>query len=427
MAWESDAAPSFLGTPPQARDPLQPASDCRDIEDALKEQLHFLQTLIDTIPNPIFFKDRDGFYQGCNRAFQERLGLERRQIIGKTLHDLFPQDLADEYQQMDNALLDNPGEQVHETSIRYADGQVREVLINKGTYINTDGSVAGVVGVTIDITERKQAERDLRAAHDDLERRVLERTAELARANGELRTEIAEREKAEEALLRSTEKFKLFAYSVIHDLKSPAIGIHGFARLLYNHYREQLDERARSFCTQILKAAERLRALLESINAYVASKETPLQFEELSMGEVLHSVLDEFSLRLSGRRVRCRAEVELPHMRADRLGMVRVFTNLLDNALKYGGDQLSEITFGYHPSNGFHVFSVSDDGIGISRKDTERLFRFFQRDVSSQTVEGAGLGLAIVKEIAERHGGKVTVEPGRMRGTTFHIYIDRNL
>ena len=398
-----------------------------DVEKALQEQLHFLQTLIDTIPNPIFYKDTRERFLGCNKAFELRLGLTREQIIGQTSHDLFPEDLANEYRLMDSALLQNPGEQVHETSLHYADGHIHEVLINKGTFTNTDGTVAGLVGVTIDISERKRAEAALQAAHDDLERRVEQRTAELAMANEELKIEIAERERAEEALRQSSEKLKLFAYSVIHDLKSPAIGVHGFTNLLYKHYQNLLDDKGKTFCVQILKAAEHLTALVEAINVFIATKEAPLTIDCVQMSQILQEVKEEFSLRLRERRVRWVEPEDLPQIQADRLSMIRIFRNLVDNALKYGGEQLSEISITYNELEKFHVFCVGDDGVGITWENAEKLFQFFQRDESSMGVQGAGLGLAIVKETAERHHGMVAVEPGARGGTMFRVSISKDL
>ena len=98
----------------------------------------------------------------------------------------------------------------------------------------------------------------------------------------------------------------------------------------------------------------------------------------------------------------------------------------MDNALKYGGENLSEIRVGYQESGDFHILSVSDDGVGLKGRNYENLFIAFRRDESSGTVEGAGLGLAIVSEIAERHGGKVWAEPGRNKGSTFYMSVSKN-
>lgn len=185
-------------------------SECKPAGLVLQEQLHFLQTLIDTIPSPIFYKDINNLYLGCNKAFESRLGLTKEEIIGRSTYDIFPEYLARKYHQMDSELLNNPGEQVYEGSLLYADGKLHDVIIKKGTFTSIDGSLAGLVGVTVDISDRKRAERELQSAHDDLEVRVQERTAELAVANEELRLEIAERMRVEEALQESSEKLKFF-------------------------------------------------------------------------------------------------------------------------------------------------------------------------------------------------------------------------
>jgi len=403
------------------------AHKAKTVEKALQEQLHFLQTLIDTIPNPIFYKDTKGQFLGCNKAFELRLGLTKERIIGKTSHDLFPKELADDYHLMDIDLLGNPGEQVHETTLHYADGKIHDVIISKGTFTDTEGALAGLVGVTIDITERKRAEAALQAAHDELEQRVEQRTAELARANAELKLEIAERERAEEALRESAEKLKLFAYSVIHDLKSPAVGVHGFAALLRRHHHDLLNDKGKLYCEQILKAAEHLTALVEAINVYIAAKEAPLTVEQVRMREVLGEVKNAFWVRLSSRQVNWVEVGEMPEIRADRLSMTRILTNLVDNALKYGGEGLSEIRITYEASEEFHVFSVCDDGVGITLENAEKLFQFFERGKSSMGVQGAGLGLAIVKETAERHRGMVAVEQGTRGGTTFRVSMAKDL
>jgi len=126
-----------------------------------QSQLNFLQTLIDTIPSPIFFKDVNYCYLGCNKAFETYLGFSRDEIIGKTLDEFWPAELADRYRQQDQALFENPGSQAIETPIRYADGSLRDVICNKATFCGSDGSVGGVVGVILDITERKRTEEAL--------------------------------------------------------------------------------------------------------------------------------------------------------------------------------------------------------------------------------------------------------------------------
>ena len=138
-------------------------------QSALRDQSFFLQRMIDSIPNPIFYKDCMGLYQGCNKAFEEFLGKTKKEVIGKSVYDLYPQDLADKYYEMDAALFDEPGVQVYEHSLLYADGTKHDVIFNKATCKNKEGALAGLVGTVVDITERKKAENQLRSLNQRLE------------------------------------------------------------------------------------------------------------------------------------------------------------------------------------------------------------------------------------------------------------------
>jgi len=133
---------------------------------ALKENAYFLQTLIDAIPNPIFFKDIHGVFQGCNAAFEKYLGQPKGGIVGLSVYDVAPKELADRYHEMDMELLRQGGVQVYESSVIYADGTLHDVIFNKATYSNEGGSLGGLVGVLLDITERKRAEMSVREVNE---------------------------------------------------------------------------------------------------------------------------------------------------------------------------------------------------------------------------------------------------------------------
>ncbi|MFX4262294.1 PAS domain S-box protein [Pelotomaculum propionicicum] len=129
---------------------------------ALRNQSLFLQRLIDNIPNPVFHKDVNGIYQGCNKACEEFLGRTKGEIVGKSVYEIYPKDLADKYYEMDSALFREPGVQIYEYSFLYADGTRRDVIFNKATYTNTDGTLAGLVCAAVDISERKKTEEEIR-------------------------------------------------------------------------------------------------------------------------------------------------------------------------------------------------------------------------------------------------------------------------
>jgi PAS domain S-box-containing protein len=401
--------------------------DRHQMEKTLLDQLRFLQTLIDTIPNPIFFKDKDGRYLGCNEAFELRMGMSRDDIVGRSAVDLFQEELAKRYEQHDSELFQHPGEKIYETKLTYPDGQDHNVIITKGIFRDSEGKVSGLVGVTLDITDRIKAGEALQKAHDELELRVQKRTAALAEANLKLEQEVAERIRIAEELRTSSEKLKIFAYSVAHDLKSPSIGIYGLARLLQKNYAEILSERGAAFCEQIMKASEHVASLVDAINLFISTKETPLKVEAINTEEIFRMLREEFSARLRVRRINLVEPVDVPLIRADKISLLRVFRNLIDNALKYGGDGLTTIEVGYRESEDFHHFAVRDDGAGIKAEDSEEIFNLFQRQNTSNEIEGTGLGLAIVKEIVERHKGEVRVERGKDGGTLFLLSISRKL
>lgn len=405
----------------------QEISERRRAAEAVRQQLNFQQTMMDTIPSPIFYKDRQGRYLGCNAAFESYIGRPRAEVIGRTVYDIAPKELADLYHEADQALFQTPGVQRYEAQVRYADGSFHEVFFTKGTFTDLEGNVAGLVGVMLDITERRRVEQELERYHDHLEDLVAERTAELARANDQLTTEIEERRRAEAALQAASEKLKFFAYSVAHDLKSPAIGIHGLTRRLSRHTREVLDDKGKLYCDQILRVSEHIAALVDKVNVYISAKEARLSIEKVNVGEILQMLKEEFSAQLSLRRIDWRVPETTIEVNADRLSLMRAFRNFVDNSLKYGGERLTRIAMSYEESEDFHIFSVSDDGKGLKAEDCEKIFGVFQRNETSRGVEGAGLGLTIVREIAARHGGSVWVEPRTRKGTTFYLSIARQL
>lgn len=122
---------------------------------------HLLQSIIDAVPTPLFFKDENAVYLGCNTAFERALGITRQELVGMTVYDLAPPDLATEYQRTDRELLQCTGTRVYESEMLFADGKRHNVVLQKATYQRADGSIGGLVGAMLDITERKALEDKL--------------------------------------------------------------------------------------------------------------------------------------------------------------------------------------------------------------------------------------------------------------------------
>lgn len=357
---------------------------------AEQESREYAESIVETVREPLVVLDADLRVISANRSFYETFKVKPGETAGQLLYDL-------------------GNRQWNIPKLREL---LEEILPTDTTFDNFE-------------VEHEFNTIGRRVMHLNA-RRIAKKTDEshlilLAIEDG------TERERAQQALRESFEKLKFFAYSVIHDLKSPTIGIYGLTELLNKQYKDVLDERGKSYCDQILKAAVHVATLIEKINVYIATKESPLKIEKINIKDILQMVRDEFSPRLTVRQIKWREPEAMVEVNADKLSILRVFRNFVDNALKYGGEDLSEIRIGYEESQEFHTLSVSDDGAGVRKGANKKIFAAFRRGETYETVEGVGLGLAIVTEIAERHGGCVWTEPRGGTWTTFYISIAKDL
>lgn len=334
------------------------------------------------------FSPQDGAITFVNDAYCRYFAVDRRDLIGRSFLPFIPEEDRERVGSHFRELSAEHPMAVHEHRVTAPDGEVRWQQWTNRLIPGEHAHLAEIQSVGRDVTERRLMQ---------------------------------------EALQKSAERIKLFAYSVSHDLKSPAVGLYGLTKLLNNQYHDLLDDRGKSYCEQILKVAEQIAVLVQKINLFVSAKEVPLEIEAVKMSEVLDVIKDEFSTQLNLRQIKWIEPAAFPEIRADRIALLRVFRNLVDNALKYGGDQLSEIRIGFEPTERWHVFSVSDNGVGLRGGESKKLFNLFERNGVGSEVEGAGLGLAIIKEIAEQHGGRVWVEPQSERGAVFYISISNSL
>jgi PAS domain S-box-containing protein len=188
------------GRPVKLRGVMLDITDRKEVEKELAAQVNFQQSLIDAIPIPVFFKDRDGRYLGCNTAFEEFTGETRDKIIGKTVRDVIGGERGEFFRKKDLETMESGRTQVYESDRHNRAGELRQVLFSKSVLNNPDGSVGGVIGACLDITERKKNAEALHRSNIVLEQRVEERTVKLASANLALKSEIEQRRRAEDAL-----------------------------------------------------------------------------------------------------------------------------------------------------------------------------------------------------------------------------------
>jgi len=414
-------------------------SAIRQAEESGRNNLQFLETLIDTIPNPIFFKDTNGVYLGCNKTYADQImGLSREQIIGHSYQDLreaIPPDLADIHNTQDMKLLQEPGVQIYEAKSQCADRIRRDFIIYKATFNDAADNIAGIVGVMLNITQRKQAEEKVRKLNEELEKRVQERTGQLKATNqalqrAKVRAETANRAKS------------AFLANMSHELRTPLNAILG-----YTHILKQSDNLSAPQMERVDIINQSGRHLLSIINdvldlAKIEAEKMELELTEFHLPAFLEEVTGYFRLQAEqkGLAFSFKASTDLPDgVRADKKHLRQVLINLLSNAIKFT-DQgevklrvsiISRQTQTERKDNGHRLlppdrirFEVKDTGIGITPDQIEKIFLPFEQGRHiAHHIEGTGLGLAISLKLVQMMGGELHVRSDAGQGTVFWFEI----
>jgi light-regulated signal transduction histidine kinase (bacteriophytochrome) len=281
-------------------------------------------------------------------------------------------------------------------------------------------------GVGFDISDLKRAQESLQLAHDELEIRVRDRTAELAKINAELETEITDRKRSQAELARqavylarSNADLEQFAYSASHDLQEPIRTLVLYSELLSSRYKDVLDERAGTLLKVLVDSATRMSNLIRDLLEYTrfAGDERPKSSADAN--QVLTVVIQnlETAIRENGAIItseRLPSVVGLPD-----LHLQQVLQNLILNAIKYRGEDVPRVHISAASRNGFWRFSVKDNGIGIPPEYHDQIFGIFKRLDHRAKSGGTGMGLAICKRILERAEGHIWVESEAGKGSNF--------
>ena len=278
--------------------------------------------------------------------------------------------------------------------------------------LDEHGQIREILSIGSDITERKLAEEQVQKLHDelqhradDLEQRVLDRTAQLATRNQEL---------------------KDFAYTVSHDLKAPLRGIAGYANELARKHQEGLGERAQFCLTQILTATSNLDHLIEDLLRYSRLDAESPSPTTVDLRNLVNMILRDRELEIQNGHIEVTLDIPFATLQTWERGLVQVMSNLIDNAIKYSRDATPpRLHIEAKSLDQVWQIIVGDNGIGFDMKYHERLFKLFNRLVRMDEFEGTGAGLAIARKVIEKQGGRIWAESAPQQGARFFVELPK--
>jgi PAS domain S-box-containing protein len=359
----------------------------RHAEETLVRERDFADATLDSLPGVFYLFNESSNFLRWNKNFQDVSEYSRDEIGKMSPLDFFdPTDQAQVADRIRSAL--ETGHATVEADFVSKSGKRRPYFFT-GRRVLLD-QVPCVVGMGIDISERKHAEQALQ-----------ERTTELTRSNAEL---------------------EQFAYVASHDLQEPLRAVAMYTQLLEQRYGERLDADASSIIGRVTAAVHRMQTLIRDLLTYSRVDTRAADFRVTSCETVLQEVLDNLQTAVAETS----AEVShdpLPTVLADEVQLRQLFQNLVGNALKFHGQEIPRVHISAVTRHGHWVFSVRDNGIGIDPQYVDRIFVIFQRLHTRRAYPGTGVGLAICKKIVERHGGRIWVDSTPGKGAEFFFTL----
>lgn len=328
-----------------------------------------------------------------NPGFEVQTRMKTDGMIGKTWTEVFgypSQELG-----IYHSIL-HTGE-VEQFETYYANGNVY-YLVNAFKISDSH------VGVVFDnITEYKQAIKEITILNEELEQRVAARTDELQSVVNEL---------------------EAFTYTVSHDLKSPLRAVDGYSRIIMEDYGSKLNEDAAEMIRNIRNICRDMIEMINKLLQYSTTSKAPITKEQINIEEIFKSIFNELESANAGRNIRLTIETRLPMVNADRIMLRQVIYNILSNAVKFTKHrETAIIRVGCIITSIEYIFYVKDNGAGFDMSYSGKLFGIFQRLHTSDEFEGSGIGLVTVKKIIQKHGGKVWIEGKTGAGATVYFTL----
>ena|GEM_PF-2751500 len=367
-------------------------------EEAVKNANAYNRNLLEVSLDPLVTISAEGKITDVNKATELFTGISRAELIGSNFSNYFsePDKAQAGYQ-----LTFREGF-VHDFAleIRHRDGHKTPVLYNASVYKDENGKASGIFAAARNVSAQKKAEEEIIKLNDELELKILQRTAQLEAAVKEL---------------------EAFSYSVSHDLRAPLRALDGFARILLEDYSTKLDDEGKRFLNIIMINSKKMGVLIDDLLAFSRLNQQEVNVSKIDMGAMASSIYNELVQEKDKTEFIIR---DLPETKGDTSLMRQVWRNLIGNALKFSShNEKPIIEIGGYTDSNECIFFIKDNGVGFDMKYSGKLFGVFQRLHKDTEFEGTGVGLAIVQRIIHRHGGRIWAEGKVNEGAEFYFTL----
>ncbi len=378
---------------------LDDITEQRNATALLRDNFSFVDALFESIPLPVYLKDDSGKYERLNKAFCKLFSIRAVDYVGKTVHDLLNAKDALIQENLDRKLLNDGGTQLYEASIQSQNNNEFDALYSKAALYKPDGSVRGIVGTIVDISDQKSAERALLIAKQA--------------------AESASRSKSD------------FLANMSHEIRTPMNSIIGMTQLVLDG---QLETHQREYLSIVNTSADALLDIINDILDFSKIEAAKMTIESISF-DLRRLILDTLrSLSLSAQEKDLELVSDIDPKIPERLlgdpGRIRqVLLNLIGNAIKFTlhGEVIvrTQVTF-LDPKNLKIIIDVSDTGVGIPVQMQDKVFEAFTQEDGSTTRRfgGTGLGLSITKNLVALMGGDISLMSEVNKGSVFSILLD---